>query len=443
MNKLSINFTPNAKSLSSISGIKLFDDLFHKFEIKQLVSPELPKKERKRGFSSWNKFYTGIMGLIAGCECLDDFDWYGNDPLFLKLTNSPSALTIGNFLRKFRLKEIERIRRIIPELALKVRLTLEPKCHKIIFKMDSSDHKQYGKKSEGVSFGYKKELCLNSQNLFDDKGLLYGFKLRSGNTHSSVDATELLYETFSKIPNKINKYFVADSAYSTMEIYSTLINHKCNFVINLKSNVWKSILTKNKKRMKWTKSKLRFFDSESCEISSALYPLKGLPNQSFLRVVFIRAENINPTKEDNFPYRYYAVVTDMSESEMSDENILKFYRRRSQVENNIKDLKNGFDFHHFPCMSLKANNVWGLMGVIAYNLMRYASFAVVPDRGCFIKTTRRKIVTIAGEVITHARSIEIKMMNYFYQEVCRVKAIMNSVITVDANRLKTQLAFKT
>jgi hypothetical protein len=83
------------------------------------------------------------------------------------------------------------------------------------------------------------------------------------------------------------------------------------------------------------------------------------------------------------------------------------------------------------------------MVAIAYNLMRYASFAVVPDRGCFIKTTRRKIVTIAGEVITHARSIEIKMMNYFYQEVCRVKAIMNSVKTVDANRLKTKHAFKT
>jgi len=23
------------------------------------------------------------------------------------------------------------------------------------------------------------------------------------------------------------------------------------------------------------------------------------------------------------------------------------------------------DFHHFPCMKLKANNVWGLIGVIA------------------------------------------------------------------------------
>ncbi|NOT80194.1 MAG: hypothetical protein HOP07_14455 [Bacteriovoracaceae bacterium] len=53
----------------------------------------------------------------------------------------------------------------------------------------------------------------------------------------------------------------------------------------------------------------------------------------------------------------------------------------------------------------------------------------------FLETTRKRIVAIAGEVITHARSIEIRMMNYIYKEVCRVKAIMNSVFTVDANRL--------
>jgi hypothetical protein len=133
----------------------------------------------------------------------------------------------------------------------------------------------------------------------------------------------------------------------------------------------------------------------------------------------------------------------MSESEMSDERIIKFYRRRSQVENNIKDIKNGLDFHHFPCMNLKANNVWGLIGVIAYNLMRFASFAVVAERGCFVETTRKRIVAIAGEVIIHARSIEIRMMNYVYQEVCRVKAIMNSVKTVDANRLRPQSDFRT
>ena len=72
--------------------------------------------------------------------------------------------------------------------------------------------------------------------------------------------------------------------------------------------------------------------------------------------------------------------------------------------------------------------------------MRYASFAVAPDKGCFVKTTRKKLVTIAGEVITHARSIEVRMMNYFFQEVEAVRKRMNFV-TVDANRLRSKKSY--
>ena len=75
MNKLSINYTPFALTISSFSGLKVFDDLIHKFEIKNLFGRELPKKQRQRGYTSWNKFYAGILGFIAGTECLDDFDW--------------------------------------------------------------------------------------------------------------------------------------------------------------------------------------------------------------------------------------------------------------------------------------------------------------------------------------------------------------------------------
>ena len=394
MNKLSINYTPFAKTLSSLSGLKIFDDLIQEFEIKNLVGIHLSQKERSSGFSSWNKFYAVILGFVAGFECLDDFDYFGNDPLFLKLTNSPSSITLGRFLRAFKPRKVELIQESIPSFGLALRKIYEPRVHKIILTIDSSDHEQYGFKSEGVDFGYRKFRCLNSQNVFDDKGICYGFKLRKGYTHSAADAPEIL-----------------------------------------KENVWSSVLTKNRRHIRWQKTRLQFFDSSNCEIGSCLYPLKGLAGgKSFLRVVFIRTKRLNPTKDDKHPYHYYAVVTDMNESEMSSENVLKFYRKRSQVENNIKDLKNGMDFHHFPCMSLKANNVWGLIGVIAYNLMRYASFAI-KENGCFVKTTRKKLVTLAGEVITHARSIEVRMMKYVCNEVEAARRKMNFVI-VDASRLK-------
>ena len=179
MNKLSINFTQNAKTLTSFSGLKIFDDLIQKFEIKNLVGIHLPIKRRERGFSSWNKFYALILGFIAGFDCLDDFDWFGEDPLFLKLTNSPSSITLGNFLRSFKPRKVELIQELLPVLGWAMRKFLEPSIHKVILTMDSSDHRQYGVKSEGVDFGYQKFPCLNSQNLFDDKGICYGFKLRN------------------------------------------------------------------------------------------------------------------------------------------------------------------------------------------------------------------------------------------------------------------------
>jgi hypothetical protein len=44
MRKLSLKITHSAKPLFSFSGLHLFDDLFHKFEIQQLIAPYLPKK---------------------------------------------------------------------------------------------------------------------------------------------------------------------------------------------------------------------------------------------------------------------------------------------------------------------------------------------------------------------------------------------------------------
>lgn len=435
MRKLSLKITHSAKTLSSFSGIHLFDDLFHKFEIQSLIAPYLPKKKRERGLTSFEKLFAGVLGLIAGAECLDDFDWLGHDPLFRELTESPSSITMGRYLRLFTSRQIQQIQNILPTLSLKMRMWLDPNLYKIVFKMDSSDHEQYGVKMEGVDFGYRKVRCLNSQNIFDDKGLCYGFDLRKGNTYSGKGAVEMMENAFKVVPKSIQKFFLADSAYGSLPIYNSLINHNVNFAICLKENVWEPQLEKCKNKITWQKTKLHFFNSDKCEIGSAIYSLKGLvKGRTFLRVVFIRTKKKEIKAGDNHPYDYYAIVTNMSESEMTNEQVIKFYRRRSQVENNIKDLKQGMDFYHFPCQSLKANNVWGLMGIIAYNMMRMVSFTISKD-GCFVQTTRRKLVTLAAEVIKHARSIEIRMMDYLSKEVNRLKMILSgSFLRVDISR---------
>jgi hypothetical protein len=421
MNRLSIKITSNAKTLSSYSGLHLFSDLISKFEVQSLIGSFLPLKGRNRGFSSFQKLYSGVMGFIAGAECLDDFDWLGHDPLFKELCGSPSSITMGNFLRSFSLRQIQQIQNLLPTLALKMRFWLEPKLYKIVFRMDGTLHEQYGEKMEGVEWNYKNFRSLSSQNLFDDKGLCYGFALRNGAAHSSIGAVEMMEKAFKVVPKSIQKFYVADAGYANEKVYNCLLNNDVNFAICLPEIVWGPLLKNYGNKITWHKTRIRFFDSNKCEIGDVIYPKKGLSmGRKFLRVVFIRTINKKAISGEN-PYKVYAIVTNMSNSEMTNDQIIQLYRKRAQVENNIKDLKNGMDFHHFPCQSLNANHVWGLIGIIAYNLMRITSFTLFPQTGCFINTTRRRLVTLAGEVIKHARSIEIRMMDYLAREVNRLK----------------------
>ena len=77
--------------------------------------------------------YSGVLGFIAGAECLDDFEWLGHDPLFEELTGSPSMITMGKFLRSFIVRQVEQIRNIIPTFAFRMRLWPQPELYKIVF----------------------------------------------------------------------------------------------------------------------------------------------------------------------------------------------------------------------------------------------------------------------------------------------------------------------
>jgi hypothetical protein len=366
---------------------------------------------------------------------LDDLDSLAQDPLFYELTSGPPSTTMGKYLRLFNFKQIQDIRNKLPTLAFKMRCWLQPNLYKIVFRMDGTLHEQYGEKMEGVEWNYKKFRGLSSQNLFDDKGLCYGFALRNGATHSSVGAVEMMENAFKVVPKSIQKFFVADSAYANENIYNSLLNHNVNFAICLPEIVWGSLLKNYGNKITWYKTDISFFKSNKCEIGDVIYPKKGLVmGRKFLRVVFIRAKKKNVVPGDNHPYDYYAIVTNMSNAEMTNERIIQLYRKRAQVENNIKDLKNGLDFHHFPCQSLKANHVWGLMGIIAYNLMKLVSFTISKD-GCYATTVRKKVVMKASEVIKHARSIELRMMNYVAEEVKRLTMVLGNAFFRETSRL--------
>lgn len=426
MSLKTIEFESFHKKLSHLSGLIFFQRLIHSLGLEGRLATILPKDQIVRNLKHKEKFLLGIYSFICGADCLDDIGLLRLDPLFSKVTKGGcDPRTMGIFLKRIPLKSFQKLQQLLPELSYKLRQRLYPRAP-LIISMDATDHVQHGQQMEGVGWNYKDHWCLDTQNAFDQFGFCYGWSLRAGGTHSSKGAVEMIESIFRNVRHTGEKYYLADSAYSTMDIYNSLIAHKVNFVICLKENVWSSILKNYGNKIKWQKSNLYFFKSNKCEVGSCLYAPKGLKEKSFLRVVFVRAKKEKLMPGDKEYYRYYSVVTNISTYDLKDRDVMRFYTKRGNCENFIKDLKYGMDFKHFPCQTMIANRSWGMMGIIAYNLMRFAAHRLYPHRGCFLKKVRNKVLYIASELRTGQRKVKLLMTQNIYQEVKYLECMMTT-----------------
>ncbi len=435
MNKNIIKFETTRKDLTYLTGLFFYQKIINQIGLRGVIGKMLPSNDNNYGLRNADKFLTGIYALIAGSECLDDLQTLRRDTLFQSLTTACSSVTMGRFLRSFNLKTLQKIQNYLPEMALRLRNYLYPENDVLILSQDATPHQQYGEYMEGVEYNYKQFKSLDSQNMFDQYGFCFGWDLRPGNTHSRVGAEEMINRVVLNLPKNHNKriYYRADSAYGAKDIYNCLLTNNIKFTICLRQQSWQSLLDKYGSRLKWKKSSLHFFGSSKCEVTTCLYPLKDLVNRGFLRVVFIRTRNKKKKLPTDSDYRHYAIVTDIESSELNDEQIINFYRMRANVENQIKDLKNGMDFKHFPSQKMNANKAWGLMGILAYNLMRYSTFKIF-KKSYFINTIRRKVVYIASEIRKGQRKIKLRVTKTFFKEV----NYLNIMTTLDLSR--SQLA---
>lgn len=425
------------KELSSHTGIFFFDELWQKFNLDKRLRRLLPKKQRKRGLTQLDKFKALLLSFAIGNDCLDDLEQLRGDSLFKEILGGElPARTAGDFLANFQKRHIQMIQNLLIEVTMQMRLMIT-KEKKFILSMDSTPHKQCGRKMEGVAENYKGIKGFDSQNAYDQFGFSYLFDLRPGNTWTGTDAESWIYKIFSKVPSVMERWFRADSGYGSNAVFEALELAKVKFTIVLKDNVGRSVRRKNQGFLHWKKTNIEFFGSDECEISMGLYPIDKLPHLGNLRVVFLRKKlddseikkqmellkKYNPEEDD---YRHYSIVTNIDISEMDNVQIIDFYRGRANCENYIKEQKHNFDFLHFPCKRFQANQAWGLIGTFAHNMIRTLSFTMdqkikrvrdkkdnivktVTQLGYFAKSVRNKIINVPCHVVRSARRIKLKM----------------------------------
>jgi hypothetical protein len=479
LNKIKI--VPSKEKLTAAAGLGTIVEIFDQSGLRDSFIKCLPERKSPRSIGSYKLALNMLCGFIHGFDCLDDFEHLDKEHALKALFKEelPAARTLGDFLRDFSEENLSDLNKFLSNMgwsllhSLQKNLPEEYKPNMACLDIDSTDHPQSGNKIEGVAWNYKNNWCLDSQVVFDQMGFSRGFDLREGNTKSGVGADWLLDQALNDGKKQVvrkfeGKTFVrGDSAYCKQGVIKTLVKRGVNFTLTAHGGTtgWKDDVAKEglswmpwiytEEQKQWALDK----DKELPEIELArFYWVPGWSNKEGKKLVFpiivkrtlnreryeeIRRKNtqLRLIQDDGYmkedPYDYYAVVTnfplDLSVERMNDKHsnkkikryslqeVMEFHQKRGAMENFIREEKYGYDLKHFPCLKMSANRAYGLLSMVAHNLLRWVSVMMRPERPHFSKKLRKRFVFHAGKVVKTARQTFLQIVEGGYREVMRLR----------------------
>ena len=425
------------QDLTALGGVTGFDYLYNMLEIAKRVAPHLPTQKVAGIKNSLQKFKDLALGFVEGCDCLDDMAHMAEDEAIKNtLPDFYTPKAYGDFLRDFSTVNLKGLNLSVAKLAWTLRCFFmqnfcekDPKRHfdTITFDFDSTLNRQYGLKMEGVRPGYKEYLCLDTLQVFCDKGFQYWNEVREGGTHTAEGSSEIVHHVMDQVPKEVDgrplrRLIRADAGYCNYNFMNSCHAKDCGFVVRLIPQILDTVVgqvTHWQRQNPNDEDRICFYDKRECDVGSTVF----YPDRSHyaMRVVVIRApkkDHANSLfKSIHTDYDYFAWITNIGEGEMGDVELIRFYRGRGHAENFIREVKYGFDLKHYPCLKLDANRAYGLIAAFAYNLMRLTALQLNPKKPGFAKKTRKRLLRSPAVIVRHAGRTVFRMMKRHIEEM--------------------------
>lgn len=422
------------QKLTSATGLGTVLESFDESPLKKLFALALPDRVSPRSGGAVRLGMIQLASFMQGHDCLADLEEFRTDPLLKEVMRGETVAprTMGDFLRDFNEDHLLKMNGFLSAQAKSYRVQLERHLKKQFkpslaphLSIDSTPHEQTGSKIEGVAWNYKDQWCLDSQVIFDELGLAWDFILRSGNTKSGVGASDQIRRAFSSYKFTEEKYLSGDAAYCNQEVMTTCMGLGATFTLtaNQGTTLWENHISEIEKWEPWVypedEKAAAAGGRALAEIEVGRFYWRPSWND-VLRLPVIVKRMKNTYEQLSFTeskYKYYGVVTNFSLIDRSLQSVFEFHNKRGNAENFIREEKYGYDLKHFPCLQLKANHAYGALALVAHNLLRWVAIHDNPKRPRFSKGIRRKFIHVPGKIVSHARSIVLKVSQKFYEEV--------------------------
>src|ERR687883_1150686 len=351
------------------------------------------------------QFRQAVFGRLAGYEDVNDADRLAYDPAMRWIVGgravthkAASASQMGRFETEVLGQEAnlstlcDLSGRWIDAVHARRPVTV------IVLDMDSSVSPTYGEQEGSAYNGHFGCTCYHPLFVFNQFGDLERCALRSGNVHSAEGWRELLEPVIARYRTRVRRrYFRADAAFASSEVYECLEAEGYGYVIRLPAN---AILQKRIAHLltrpvgRPPHEVRRYYASFRYQAQSwsrsrrVVAKVEWHPGELYPRVGFLVTNLCRPP-----------------------ERVVAFYNQRGTAEQWIREGKNAAKWTRLSCRLMKANAVRLQLHALAYNLANFLRTLALPDEmeRWSLSTLREKVVKIGAKVIAHARSTVFQM----------------------------------
>src|SRR5919202_4753391 len=351
------------------------------------------------------QFRQSVFGRLAGYEDVNDADRLAHDPAMRWIVGgravthkAASASQMGRFEPEVLGQEAnlsalcDLSGRWIDAVHARRPVTI------IVLDMDSSVSPTYGEQEGAAYNGHFGCTCYHPLFVFNQFGDLERCALRPGNVHSAEGWREVLEPVMARYRDTVRRrYFRADAAFASPEVYECLEAEGYGYAICLPANavLQRRIAHLLKRPVGRPPHEVRrFYASFRSQAQSwsrsrrVVAKVEWHPGELYPRVGFLVTNLCRPP-----------------------ERVVAFYNQRGTAEQWIKEGKNAVRWTRLSCRSMQANAVRLQLHALAYNLANFFRTLVLPDEveRWSLTTLREKVVKIGAKVIAPARYTVFQM----------------------------------
>jgi hypothetical protein len=413
------------KNATVYGGYNLFSDYLKGNALDHLLELELGGM--KAPWSTYNMptvCRTLIDGYALGLKNIYQFEDIENDPL-LSCKRGMDKLPDQTVLRKdlinqFKTDEdVSRLRRV---KASQVKKQLKRLNGNLVLEYDSSVETGYGCQ-EGLKTGYNPhkpgrasyhpQFCRERKS-----GLSVWSRLRPGDTVSSTDMIHFLDESWEVIPKRFKRKRKGlckvlsrmDSGYESEDVFNWSETHGIGYVIKMtmKGGMRSKILFT-------PRGKYRKINTEAGQIEVLSFQFRRNAWSKDRRVVVIRwkdeMDRAQTSLFDALGYTYSVFVTNL---DWDEEDIYRFYDKRADIENHIREGKYDFHIDHISTDYFHANAADLELRLLAMNQIILFTKNILKQH-CprpFASTVRRKWLLIPAKLVGGSRQLTLKLSEW-------------------------------